>query len=181
MLVALVSLNVMAEPFVIVHNKHNKDSRDFVSLNAGNFKVIDFYDYDNQDTKNFMALGIQVSDFPSVVDLGLKIVSLKPSSMEAGLIEIKVNERFRIDKAVKDIEFGKELIATVRLSSIDRGLTESQTNQIETSMLDVTRKLFLGKIAEARTMIAAITPDGVLITAALKDRVLSKIDNYLMQ
>lgn len=86
-----------------------------------------------------------------------------------------------LNSALKDMDFGRKIIAMVRLSSVAKGLTDEQTDLIESNMAPIIKKLELGKIPQAKVLIEAINPDGVLITSTDKSAVLAEISAYLGQ
>jgi len=166
--------------YYIIHNKNDANSKAFVEANPG-YKVIDFYDYENEQTKLFANLEIPVSSLPTVVEVNLKLLSVNPASIASAITEIKATKEYKIARAIEDMDFGKKIIAEVRVSSIERELSEAQTNAMESSMVSIISKLDLGKITQAQTLISKIAPDGTVVTQKLKDYILGKISQYLLE
>jgi hypothetical protein len=177
-LIYLISLNCFAE-FVIVHNGQDKDSREFIAAHAGKNKVIDFYDYENEKTKEFKKLNCGIVDFPTVIDTLTCTGTIKPTSMEDALIKIKSNEVFKISLIKKAMEFGKSIKALVRISTTDRNLTKQQKKALRTNMKDVIEALEDGDILLAKELVEAVPVDGTVVTNDLKTRVLSDIQSFL--
>jgi hypothetical protein len=75
--------------YYIIHNPHDKESRQFIEQYGAGNQIINFYEEQNPQTIMFKSLNIGISDFPSVVDINRKLVSTRPSTFENACLEIE--------------------------------------------------------------------------------------------
>lgn len=175
---SLISLNCFAD-FVILHNKHDATSRSFVANYAGSYKVIDFYDYSSEETKDFNKLNILISAFPSVVDTETKLVMANPSTLEEGFSKIKANDKYQVNKILNDMKFGQEIIAHIRLNSKKSNLTIAQMDDMENSLGVIIKRLNLGQIEEAKKLIEIISANEMTIPEILKSNIIGRLAKHL--
>lgn len=84
---------------LVIHSRHDKESREFVETLPSEYMVVDFYDYESSERKLLNEVKQTISDFPSVVDTEQNLLVLKPSNIEDAL---SVFNQARSNKANRD-------------------------------------------------------------------------------
>jgi len=104
--------------------------------------------------------------------------SVAVACMESKVAELNGEKAFLAvkEKVLKDMDFGKNLYAEIRVLNISKSLTKQQKKDMKILFKNIRDFIYDGDICSAREEIAAITPDGVLVKDAEKAAVLTKID-----
>lgn len=84
-----------------------------------------------------------------------------------------------IEKEIKDIEFGKRIMAIVGYQNAQKGLNISQIQELRSNMAAAEDALSVGAIEAAKAAIEGYTADGTLLRQQDKDEILAEINAYL--
>lgn len=96
-----------------------------------------------------------------------------------GQAAAKKIEADAINQRIKDMDFGKRIYAAIQLLSKAKGLTKAQRRQFRNTNKDIKDDLLEGNICNARSDMATMAVDGVLITSQSEiNGILAKIDAY---
>jgi hypothetical protein len=90
-------------------------------------------------------------------------------------------KRELIRNKMKDINFGKQVIALISVQNDAKNLNSTQIKQMLSTYATIEALLGVGSIDTAKGEVEAITPDGTLVTQANKDEILAMINEYLGQ
>ena len=88
---------------------------------------------------------------------------------------IKKEKEDGIALATKAMDWGKRVVALIGIRTDSKNLNAIQINQINETFAPIVQLLFTGSLQTAYGAIDAVTPDGVLMTQADKDAMLSEI------
>ena len=91
----------------------------------------------------------------------------------------KAAEESAIQGKLKDMDYGKLVIAKMGLKSDGKGLSPGQRKQLIDDYESVFRLLRAGSINAARDTINGMTPDGTRVTTQDKTDILTELDAYL--
>jgi hypothetical protein len=80
-----------------------------------------------------------------------------------------------IQVKIKEIEKGQKLIAMIRVSSDMKNLSVEQKKALILSTKEIIEALSIGSLDVAKSLIQAIQPDGVMITAQDKSSILGEL------
>lgn len=86
-------------------------------------------------------------------------------------------QKSAIKSKLQDMVIGREVYAAVRVANEAKGLSKGQKRQLRTDLAEIRDDLFDGSLCSARADVAALTPDGTLITASDVTTVLAMIDS----
>lgn len=117
---------------LVVHNRHDKGSREFVEALPEDYIVVDFYDYESSERKLLEKVKMTISDFPSVVDTDLDVLVLKPASIDDALLvfnQVKINNINKYFLANSDFK----VLRHIRQKALNEtlSLTEEQYLELE--------------------------------------------------
>jgi hypothetical protein len=87
----------------------------------------------------------------------------------------------KLQRRKKWIKSGQEIIAIISERNVDKGLTTNQILQMMQSFQPIMLTLLVGSLDIAKGMIAAIDPDGTLVTEEDKTIILSIMDEHLAE
>ncbi len=109
---------------------------------------------------------------------GRKIVAVDPIKKSAyeTLQAAKKAQSDAIGLVLKDMSFGKNIYAAVRVMSKVKGLNKGQRKTLKSNLSEIRDSLLDGDICSARADIAGLTADGTLIKAENLTSVLAAID-----
>lgn len=101
--------------------------------------------------------------------------------VEYTITETDITTQIQAEKALKEIKkdmnFGSDLYAKIRLKSMQKSLTKAQRKQMRNDFASVRDDLFDGDICSAREDVAAIN-NNPIITNADRDEIVALIDLY---
>lgn len=80
---------------------------------------------------------------------------------------------------IERIKFGQRLVAIMSIRNDAKNLTTQQIVQLVTDFADINQCWLNGSIATSRALVAALTPDGTILTTADKNAILAEIDANL--
>jgi hypothetical protein len=83
------------------------------------------------------------------------------------------------EKIINAMQFGRKIMAEYGASNVLAGLTVDQVKSVMQTLSGVQAAILTGSLYVALDEIAAITPDGTLITQAKLDKFKHKIQDYL--
>lgn len=87
------------DKIIILHNSLDKHSRDWVSLNRGSYKVIDWYSESDLEKAEYCAKSLPMPTiFPAVVDTEERLIVNNPLSMQEALNSIQVGIGNKLSK-----------------------------------------------------------------------------------
>lgn len=137
-------------------------------------------DSDEQAIKNLDQLEVyctKVIGYKKVDKTILAIDEAKDAIYQAKLQQKAIDEAK--DKAIqvkiKEIEKGQKLIAMIRVSSDMKNLSVEQKKALIALTKEIIEALSIGSLDVAKSLIQAIQPDGVMITAQDKSSILGEL------
>lgn len=82
------------------------------------------------------------------------------------------------DRVIK-IQRGDEVIALISILNEDKGLNASQVQTFVSTYAPIMQMVQSGSFPTAKTMVEAVTPDGVIVTADDKTKIIAKLDELI--
>ena len=133
-----------------------------------------------QSIKNLDQLEVyctKVISYKKVDKTILAIDEAKDAIYQAKLQQKAIDEAKdkAIQAKIKEIEKGQKLIAMIRVSSDTKNLSVEQKKALIASTKDIIEALSIGSLDVAKSLIQAIQPDGVVITAQDKSSILGEL------
>lgn len=106
------------------------------------------------------------------------LVELTEEEMAQHPLYLASQREKAIQQQLKNIEFGKRLIAIIGVMLDAKGLTNEQTAQVNSTFAAIVTLLNTGSLGTAKDAISAITPDAVILQADI-DMVIAELNSYL--
>lgn len=139
----------------------------------------DYFQFsENEVLPEFSAYCIGVEGYEQIQTQGIVEDEAKKVSFLAEKAQ-KESDEAKIKSQLKNMEFGKRVVALIGSRNSEKSLTPGQVKQLVESYSVIQSLLMSGSILTAKAEIEAITPDGVVITQADKDAILNEINTYL--
>lgn len=110
-------------------------------------------------------------DYVSIAEVDGKLVVSEDTA--------KKNSEVDIELRIRRIQFGQRLVAIMSIRNDAKNLSGAQIVQLVQDFASINQAWLNGSIATSRALVAAITPDGTLLTTADKTAILAEIDANL--
>ena len=87
-------------------------------------------------------------------------------------------QRQAVQNQVEDMNFGREIYASIQLLNKQKGLSKAQRRTLRQNLKTMRDDLLDGSLCDVRADLVALSADGTLIREADKTAVLAKLDAY---
>lgn len=120
----------------------------------------------------FVASELKIEpDYVSISEVDGKLVVSENTSLKTAESDIALR--------MKRIQFGQRLVAIMSIRNDAKNLNGAQIVQLVQDFGSINQAWLNGSIATSRALVAAITPDGTILTNADKTAILAEIDANL--
>lgn len=112
-------------------------------------------------------------DFDLVEGAAVLNQTKKDARLAADLLAGRIAER------VQKINRADSVIALISILNEDKGLNAGQVQTFAATYAPIMQMLQSGSFPTAKTMVEAVTPDGVIVTADDKTKIIAKLDELI--